>query len=316
MIPPLAVTMGDPDGIGPEIAAKLWRKKRAAGLRFFVVGDLEVLERQAPIASIADPVEVKEVFENALPVLPIAGATKADRVIAAIDKAAALAMTGKASGMVTNPIHKAGLYAAGFRDPGHTEYLARITRAKSRPVMMLAIPVLRVVPATIHIPLAQVPSQISQPLLLETAMTLSNSLTRDFGCMAPKIAIAGLNPHAGESGQIGTEEETIIKPAIAAMRAENIDAAGPFPADSLFHEAARARFDAILCMYHDQALIPLKTLDFAHGVNVTLGLDIVRTSPDHGTAFDIAGTGTANPDSLIAAIDLADLMARNRHAAG
>ena len=312
MTGPLAVTMGEPDGIGPEIAAKAWRAKGTGSPRFFVVGDLAVLGRQAPVAAITDPAETEAAFEKALPVLSISGETKASRVIAAIDTAAKLAMSGQAMGIVTNPIHKAGLYAAGFRDPGHTEYLARITGATARPVMMLTVPGLRVVPATIHIPLALVPSQISIALLLETASTLNASLIQDFGCTAPRIAIAGLNPHAGESGEIGTEERTIIIPAIAAMRAKGIDASGPFPADTLFHEAARINHDAVLCMYHDQALIPLKTLDFAHGVNVTLGLDIVRTSPDHGTAFDIAGLGKANPDSLIAALDLAAMIARNR----
>jgi 4-hydroxythreonine-4-phosphate dehydrogenase len=232
-------------------------------------------------------------------------------IIASIRRAVEFAQTGQASAIVTNPINKAGLYATGFNFPGHTEFLGHLTGA-ARPVMMLAVPGLRVVPATIHIPLTQVASNLSTELLIETLVIMDQALRQDFGLTNPRIAVAGLNPHSGETGTIGTEEQTIITPAINAALARGIKVRGPLPADSLFHEAARSGYDAVLCQYHDQALIPLKMLDFFGGVNITLGLPIVRTSPDHGTAYDIAGSGRADPRSLIAALQQAAIIAGNR----
>ena len=217
-----------------------------------------------------------------------------------------------ASALCTNPIHKKALKdGAGFAFPGHTEYLAHLSGA-ARPVMMLAAPALRVVPVTIHIPLAEVPAALTPALLEETLRITHAGLVADFGIAAPRIAVAGLNPHAGEGGAMGEEERTVIEPVLARLRAEGMALSGPLPADTMFHPAARARYDAAVCMYHDQALIPIKTVDFDGGVNVTLGLDFVRTSPDHGTAYDIAGTGTANPASLIAALGMARDMAAAR----
>jgi 4-hydroxythreonine-4-phosphate dehydrogenase len=327
--------MGEPAGIGGEITLMAWRAAQAEALPAFAVLDEAArLQRLAarlglsvPIAVIAKPSEAPAAFTHGLPVLnrPLAAAPapgcpdplNAPAVIAAIDEAADLVLTGEASAMVTNPIHKASLYAAGFSAPGHTEYLAaHIARRAGTPapipVMLLAIPGLRVVPVSIHLSLAEAVRSLTKDAIIETGRILARALRQDFGCPAPRIAVAALNPHAGESGTLGQEERQIIAPACAVLRAEGLAVEGPLPADTLFHEGARPRFDAVLCMYHDQALIPLKTLDFARGVNVTLGLPIIRTSPDHGTAFDIAGTGKADPASLIEAIKLADALARNR----
>ncbi|NNU80809.1 4-hydroxythreonine-4-phosphate dehydrogenase PdxA [Halovulum dunhuangense] len=323
MIPPVALTMGDPSGIGPEITCKAWERLRG-GQPFFVIGDAE-LYTGCPAERIATPEDAAAVMPRALPVLdlPLAAPALPGRAqpenaaatIESIDRAVAFAQAGRALGVVTNPITKKILVdGAGFAHPGHTEYLAALGGV-SRSVMMLAAPELRVVPATIHIALSDVPAALTAPLLRETLEILHDALIRDFGIPAPRIAVAGLNPHAGEGGMMGTEETTLITPLLEALRATGMDLRGPLPADTMFHAAARARYDAALCMYHDQALIPIKTLNFSGGVNVTLGLPFIRTSPDHGTAHDIAGRGMADPDSLIAAIGLASELGQRRRAA-
>jgi 4-hydroxythreonine-4-phosphate dehydrogenase len=328
MSAPLALTMGEPAGIGGEIALKAWLMRGEGVPAFFAIDDparLEALARDlgwnVPVRTIAAPREAAERFSEALPVLaqPLAhavtpgrcDAANAPAVIAAIDRAVALARAGDAAAIVTNPINKKCLYAAGFRHPGHTEYLAELAGG-AQPVMMLACPGLRVVPITIHLPLREVVAQLTPEAIIAAGRITAADLKRNFGIERPVLAVAGLNPHAGESGSIGREEIEIIGPALAVLRNEGIAVEGPFPADSLFHAAARRRYDAVLCMYHDQALIPLKTIDFDGGVNVTLGLPFIRTSPDHGTAFDIAGRGVANPTSLIAALKLAGEMAARR----
>jgi 4-hydroxythreonine-4-phosphate dehydrogenase len=233
-------------------------------------------------------------------------------VVDSIKQAVGLVQAGKAAAVVTNPIHKQTLYDGGFRFPGHTEYLADLAGGGITPVMMLACPGLRVVPVTVHLPLARVPAALTTAAIVHAGKITAAALRDDFAIARPRLAVAGLNPHAGEGGALGSEEIDIIAPAIDALRAAGIDVASPAPADTLFHPQARAGFDAALCMYHDQALIPLKTIDFDHGVNITLGLPFVRTSPDHGTAFDIAGTGRASPASLLAAITTASAMATAR----
>ncbi|SLN48304.1 4-hydroxythreonine-4-phosphate dehydrogenase PdxA [Oceanibacterium hippocampi] len=326
---PLALTMGEPAGIGPEITLKAWQARRERALPPFVaLADPDQLGRLAaglgldiPIAAIGDPAEAAALFDGALPVLalerPVAARpgrpdpADAALVLESIRRAVALAERSAVAGIVTNPINKAALYAAGFRHPGHTEYLAELTGG-ARPVMMLACPGLRVVPVTVHMALIEAAAALSAGLIVETGTILADALVRDFAISRPRIAIAGLNPHAGEGGALGREEIEIIAPAIAALRKRGVRIGDPAPADSLFHPAARARYDAVLCMYHDQALIPLKTIDFDNGVNITLGLPVIRTSPDHGTAFDIAGRGTASAASLIAALQSAAGIARNR----
>lgn len=318
---PLALTMGEPAGIGGEIAIGAWKALRASGPAFLLIDDAERLSG-APIRRIAAPEEAAAVFSEALPVLhrplprrPVPGRldpANAPAVIAAIDEAVALAKSGRVAGVVTNPIQKSALYAAGFAHPGHTEYLAELAGTGIPPVMLLACPELRVVPVTIHEPLRQAIARLTPGMIAEAARTTAAALRRDFGIAAPRLAVAGLNPHAGEDGTLGTEDRDIVAPAVAALRAEGIDARGPMPPDTMFTAKARPGYDAAICLYHDQALIPIKTLDMAGGVNVTLGLSIVRTSPDHGTALDIAGTGKANPSSLIAAIRMAAEIARNR----
>ncbi|MEM9139573.1 MAG: 4-hydroxythreonine-4-phosphate dehydrogenase PdxA [Pseudomonadota bacterium] len=322
--PPLAVTMGDPAGIGPEITAGAWQSRADLPV-FFALADPAVIAAVAPdlpVRIIAGPEEAEGAFQTALPVLPLAlpapvtpgqpNAGNAHATVSSIDQAVALCRSGAASGVVTNPIAKKVLYdGADFAYPGHTEYLAHLG-AVPRTVMMLAAPGLRVVPVTIHIALSQVPSALTTDLIVETAQITAKALARDFAIAAPRLALAGLNPHAGEGGAMGREEAEIIVPAIEILRAEGLCVAGPLPADTMFHAAARARYDAALTMYHDQGLVPVKMLDFANGVNVTLGLPFVRTSPDHGTAFDIAGLGTADPSSLIAAIRMAGEIARAR----
>lgn len=328
MSQPIIVTMGDPAGIGGEITLKAWRTLSGQGPAFAVLHDAAFLQHLArslaldvPVLPIAALNEADSAFARGLPVLnrPLSPAPKAGQpngahalaVIAAIDEAIELASSGAAAALVTNPIHKAGLYAAGFSAPGHTEYLAMRLRA-ARPVMMLAIPDLRVVPVSVHVSLADAVRTLTQQLIEATARALDVGLRQDFGIARPRIAIAALNPHAGEDGALGREEIEIIRPACAALLARGLRIEGPLPADTLFHEKMRGRFDVVVCMYHDQALIPLKTIDFARGVNITLGLPIIRTSPDHGTAFDIAGTGKADPSSLIEAIKLAARLAQNR----
>jgi 4-hydroxythreonine-4-phosphate dehydrogenase len=318
---PLALTMGEPAGIGPEITLAAWQALRATGPAFFLIGDPALLQG-APIARIAAPEEAAAVFPDALPVLPLAlaaparpghlDAANASAVIAAIEQAVAFAKAGRAAGVVTNPIQKSVLTAAGFPHPGHTEFLGELAGLGVPPVMMLACPELRVVPVTVHEALAKAIARLTPEMIIATSRIVDAALKRDFGITAPRLAIAGLNPHAGEAGTMGREEIDIIAPAIAALRAEGIDARGPMPPDTMFTALARPGYDVAICLYHDQALIPIKTIDMAGGVNVTLGLSIIRTSPDHGTALDIAGKGLADPASLIAAIRLAGDLAAKR----
>lgn len=322
--------MGEPAGIGGEIALKLWRQRAESQCpAFFMIDCPDRLQRlssalglEVPIQSIEEPEAAPAVFEKALPVYPIALAAAVApgqpdpanglAVLQAIEKACALAQAGQAAAVVTNPINKQVLYQSGFAHPGHTEFLAALMDGASAPVMMLACPELRVVPVTVHLPLAEAAARLSQAAITHCGRVTCQALKRDFGVAAPRLAVAGLNPHAGESGSIGREEIEIIGPAVETLRAEGYCVGDPAPADSLFHPAARARYDAVLCMYHDQALIPLKTIDFDRGVNITLGLPIVRTSPDHGTAFDIAGSGRADHRSLLEALRTADTMADAR----
>ncbi len=327
---PIALTAGDPAGIGPDITLATWERRLSDDLpAFALLGDPDHLKRRAelmgmrvPLAPISDISEATEIFARALPVLPVRSVpgieagqpyvAAAPAIIESIEAAVRLAMNGKARAVVTNPIAKHVLIAAGFAHPGHTEFLGALARAQGKhasPVMMLCGPDLRVVPVTIHIPLARVPVELSADRIVETARVTAAGLRRWFGIGRPRLAVTGLNPHAGEGGAMGNEEQTIIAPALALLRDEGLDVTGPHPADTLFHARARGRYDAAIAMYHDQALVPLKTLAFDEGVNVTLGLPFIRTSPDHGTAFDIAGTGTARPDSLIAALRLAARMA-------
>ncbi len=326
----LAVTMGEPAGIGGELTLIAWHRRKAEQTPpFFVIDDprrlsdlAQRLALDVPIAAIAAPSEAASRWPAALPVLPeplpeavIPGIPNPANTAAAhrsIARAVALAQASAGCAVVTNPINKKASYAAGLRFPGHTEYLADLAGIAHAPVMMLAAPQLRVVPATIHIPLAAVPGHLTVDLIAHCGRLTAAALVRDFNIAAPRLAFAGLNPHAGEDGAIGTEEAAIIEPAIARLAAEGVDVTGPWPADTMFHAAARQRYDAAICMYHDQALVPLKTLAFDLGVNTTLGLPFIRTSPDHGTAFDIAGTGTADPASLIAALRLATTLAANR----
>lgn len=328
---PLALSLGDPAGTGPEITARAWRALRESGPAFMVIGDRQALESapggSVPVQAVTRPEDAALVFADALPVLDIPLTTSvvagqpnpanAAAVIRWIETGVALALTGAASGLVTAPIAKAPLYAAGFGFPGHTEFLAELTAASRHdgargPVMMLTAADLRVALVTIHEPLAKVPGLLTVEKIVNAGLVTAQALRRDFGIAAPRLAVAGLNPHAGESGSLGREEIEVMAPAVRALRELGVEATGPSPADSLFHPEARARYDAVLCMYHDQALIPVKMLDFWGGVNVTLGLPIVRTSPDHGTGFDIAGRGLARPDSLIAAIRLAAEIAARR----
>ena len=319
---PIAVSIGEPAGIGPEIAVKAWQRL-GARLPFFVIGDLAHLAGfGAHPVPIARPQDAAHAALSGLPVLshPFAAPAVAGQpapenaagVIAAIARGVDLVMRGEASALTTLPIHKKALKdGAGFRFPGHTEYLAHLAGVETV-VMMLACPALRVVPATIHIPLSEVPAALNAGLLTDTIRITDAALRRDFGISRPRIAIAGLNPHAGEGGTMGREEDDLITPVIAALRAEGLTLSGPHSADTMFHAGARAQYDAAIAMYHDQALIPIKTIDFAGGVNVTLGLPFIRTSPDHGTAFDIAGTGRADPTSFIVALEMAALMAQAR----
>ena len=326
-MPPLAVTMGEPAGIGGDIVLAAWMA-RATLPAFFVIDDAERLRDLAarlglavPVVTIAAPEEADAVFPGALPVLhrPLTVPSRPGHpdtanvaaVTGAIETAVELARADRVSGIVTNPIHKATLYAGGFRHPGHTEFLAAL--AGDVPVaMMLATDGLRVVPVTIHLSLKDAIAALTTESIVTVGKVLAAALARDFGLAQPRIAVAGLNPHAGEDGAMGEEDAGIVAPAVAALQALGVDAVGPLAPDTMFHTEARATYDAALCMYHDQALIPLKTLDFFGGVNITLGLPFVRTSPDHGTAFDLAGTGKARPESLMAAIRCAAQMAAHR----
>jgi 4-hydroxythreonine-4-phosphate dehydrogenase len=334
---PLGVTMGDPCGIGPEITLRAYQHRRDYGLApFAVYGTADVFTDRArmlgfdtAIETVNSAQDARSVFARALPVIagPISAravpgvpdAKTAPATIAAIERAVADAAAGHIRAVVTNPIAKAVLYEAGFQHPGHTEFLAELASRHwpgkhYHPVMMLASEPLKVVPLTIHIPLKSVPPLITRGLILETVYITSEALRRDFGIPMPRIAVAGLNPHAGEGGSIGTEDRDIIAPAIRDLVREGLAVTGPHSADTLFHAEARRAYDAVVAMYHDQALIPIKTLAFDDGVNVTLGLPFVRTSPDHGTAFDIAAKGTASAASLIAAIKMADAIATRRKA--
>lgn len=323
---PIAVSMGDPAGIGPEIIAKAWATRNAHALPPFVAfGDHRAIRRiwDGPIAAVEDLREARAVFDTALPVLGVEDAGDivpgqpdgegARCALHALEMAAGLVRSGAARALVTGPVSKSQLYQIGFTHPGQTEFVAeRCGIAADNAVMMLAGPSLRVVPITTHVPLSAVSGLLSIDLVVAKARATHRGLIRNFGIAAPRLVIAGLNPHAGENGAIGREEIEILEPAIEVLRAEGIDITGPFAADTLFHPRARARYDAVLCCYHDQALVPLKTLHFDEGVNITLGLPIVRTSPDHGTAFAIAGQDVAEPGAMIAAIAMAGAAAARR----
>ena len=325
---PLALTMGDPAGIGGECTLRAWLARRDA-YPFVALDDpthLNDLARRlrlhVPIIPVGDAEAAVRAFPDGLPVLsiPLANpprpgvpdAANAPGIVGSITRAVAMALNGQAGGVVTNPINKAALYATGFAYPGHTEFLAALTGVSGQEVMMLASPLLRVVPVTVHVSLREAIAKLSPALIAAAARTTAAALIRDFGIARPRLAVAGLNPHAGEQGALGGEEALLVQPAIEMLLAEGLDVSGPWPPDTMFTRVARTRYDAAICLYHDQALIPLKTLDMDHGVNVTLGLPIVRTSPDHGTAYDIAGKGNADPTSLIAALDLAAELARRR----
>ncbi|MBX9732160.1 MAG: 4-hydroxythreonine-4-phosphate dehydrogenase PdxA [Sphingomonas sp.] len=330
MLAPIAVSMGDPAGIGPEVAAKAWARRHEHGLApFFAVGDVRAIEKiwDGPVERVSDPADAAALFETALPVLSIQDAGDitpgepdvdgARCALHALELAVGLTRSGAAGALVTGPVSKAQLYQIGFTDPGQTEFVAeRCGISRENTVMMLAGPTLRVVPITTHVALASVSELLSVELIIAKARVTARGLTRNFGIEHPRLALAGFNPHAGEQGAMGREEIDILRPAIEALRAEGIDIIGPLPADTMFHPRGRARFDTALCCYHDQALIPLKTLHFDDGVNITLGLPIVRTSPDHGTAFDIAGKNLAEPGAMIAAIQLAASAAIRRAAQG
>ena len=320
MTAPIALSCGDPAGIGPEIAAKAWSELRGT-CPFFFIGDATHLPQGIPVSRISDPAEALDVCAAALPVLHMdfparnlpgqPAPANAPSVIAAIEQGVSLVQSGAASALCTAPIHKKALIdGAGFAYPGHTEFLAALA-GRDRVVMMLASDQLRVVPATIHIALSEVPTILTPDLLRDTIAITAKGLRTQFGITHPRIAIAGLNPHAGEGGKMGQEELDWIAPLIADISEDTYTVTGPHPADTMFHAAARTRYDAAIAMYHDQALIPIKTLDFDRGVNVTLGLPFIRTSPDHGTALDIAGKGIAAPTSLIEALKLAQRMAKS-----
>jgi 4-hydroxythreonine-4-phosphate dehydrogenase len=325
---PLAVTMGEPAGVGGELTLKAWLARTDASRVFFALDDparLAVLARglglDMAIKEIDHPAAAAAVFRTALPVMAVGlnaparpgqpDIANAAATLKSIELAACQAKAGTIAGFATNPIQKKILQDAGFRHPGHTEFLAALAGG-AEVAMMLACPELRVVPATIHLSLAEAVRALDPATILRAGRIAAASLTSLFGITRPRLAVAALNPHAGEQGTMGDEEARIISPAVVALRKDGIEVRGPVPADTLFHPAARKTYDAAICMYHDQALIPIKTIDFSGGVNVTLGLPFVRTSPDHGTALDIAGTGRADPTSLIAALAMADDMARRR----
>ena len=324
---PFALSMGDPAGIGPEITIKAWRALRASPNHAFAVIAPPAIFSDVPHRIISNISDASAVFGNVLPVLAIDGpvgivgkptSKNAPSVISSIDRAVSLCLSGQADGVVTNPIAKHVLYEAGFRFPGHTEFLGDLAQGHDTPyapgpVMMLAAQDLRVGLATVHVPLKSAAAQLSTDTILRTARVMLGALEIDFGAKNPRLALTGLNPHAGEDGALGREEIEIINPAAHILREEGFDVTNAQPADTLFHAEARQGYDAVLAMYHDQGLIPVKTLDFHGGVNITLGLPFVRTSPDHGTAFGIAGQGVARPDSLIAAIKKAREIANNRH---
>jgi len=323
---PLALTLGEPAGIGPDITLAVWQRREELALPpFYLLADPDFLARRAqqlgldvPLC-VVEPDAAAKIFPTALPVVALAERVTAEpgqpdqssgpAAIASIRRAVADVFAGRAHAVVTNPVAKAVLYRTGFAEPGHTEFLAKLaqeaTGRAAHPVMMLWSPELAVVPVTIHLPVREVPQRLTADLIVETGRIVARGLRERFGIARPRLALAGLNPHAGEDGSLGEEDAAVVAPAVERLRREGIDARGPLPADTMFHAAARRTYDAALAMYHDQALIPIKTLAFDHAVNVTLGLPFVRTSPDHGTAFDIAGSGRANPASLVAALKLA-----------
>ncbi|MES2193042.1 MAG: 4-hydroxythreonine-4-phosphate dehydrogenase PdxA [Pseudomonadota bacterium] len=329
MAKPLALTSGEPAGIGPDITIKAWLRRDELKLpAFYLVGDCDSVGKRAELLGLkvklaeVRPEEAAAAFADALPVVAtglVATArpgqpdgSSAEAALASIRQAVADVAAGRASAVVTNPIAKSVLYRAGFRHPGHTEFLAELAASGGRapqPVMMLWSPSLAVVPVTIHVSLREAIAQLSSELIVSTARIAVADLKARFGLTSPRLAVSGLNPHAGEDGSLGLEDQAIVAPAIDILRGEGIEVRGPLPADTMFHEAARKTYDCAICMYHDQALIPIKTIAFEDAVNVTLGLPFIRTSPDHGTAFDIAGSGRANPSSLIAALRLAARMA-------
>jgi 4-hydroxythreonine-4-phosphate dehydrogenase len=331
---PLALTFGEPAGIGPDVTIEAWLRRKELKLpAFYLLGDREFLDNRATALGLkirfADvrAEDALDAFADALPVVTTGYAatarpgqpdgTSADAAMSSIRQAVADVVAGRASAVVTNPIAKSVLYRAGFRFPGHTEFLAELAAnggPPPQPVMMLWSPVLAVVPVTIHLSLREAIAQLSSDLIVTTVRIVNSALKAHFGLANPRLAVSGLNPHAGEDGSLGAEDQSIVAPAVDMLRADGIQIRGPLPADTMFHEAARKTYDCAICMYHDQALIPVKTLAFDDAVNVTLGLPFIRTSPDHGTAFDIAGTGRANPSSLIAALRLAARLAAARPA--
>jgi 4-hydroxythreonine-4-phosphate dehydrogenase len=327
--------MGEPGGVGPDLTQAIWRERKRLEIPpFYLLADPNFITDRARQLGIDCPIEAAgprdahAIFRTALPVVPLAATVvaqpgradpgNATAVVEAIARAVGDVRSGDAAALVTNPISKQSLYAAGFRHPGHTEFLGTLSAAwtgfTARPVMMLAGPELRAVPVTIHIPLRDVADALTEELIVETGRIVAGDLRRRFALPRPRLAVAGLNPHAGEGGALGMEDRTIIAPAIDKLRADGIEVIGPLSADAMFHRAARTGYDAAICMYHDQALIPAKTLSFSETVNVTLGLAFVRTSPDHGTAFDLAGTGRADPSSLAAALRLAAELVANESA--
>jgi 4-hydroxythreonine-4-phosphate dehydrogenase len=330
MTGPLALTLGEPAGIGPDITLAAWERRAELGLPpFYLLADPDFVAERARVIGLQVPLRVTEAkdathaFASALPVVPLAekvaampgkpDASSGPAAIASIRRAVADVFAGRAHAVVTNPVAKAVLYRTGFAEPGHTEFLAKLaqeyTGRPAQPVMMLWSEELAVVPVTIHLPVRDVPQALTTDLIVTTGRIVARDLSARFGIARPRLVLAGLNPHAGEEGALGKEDHAVVAPAVAQLRAKGIDARGPLPADTMFHAAARRTYDAALAMYHDQALIPIKTLAFDTAVNVTLGLPFVRTSPDHGTAFDIAGTGRADPTSLIAALRLAARLA-------
>ena len=340
----LAISMGEPAGIGTELIFKAYRALKDSGLVFYTIDDPERLQGLPErltggtnAIAISSAGEALAAFGEGLPVLPLPlgpkesladvklgspQAATAPAVISSIEQGVAACASGEASALVTLPIQKSVLQEAGFQFPGHTEFLGELTAnsplppgSTRGPVMMLAADAFRTVPVTVHVSLARVPQELTTALIVERGLVTAQSLTRDFGITAPRLAVAGLNPHAGEDGRMGTEDRDVIAPAVAELQAAGVNAFGPLPGDTMFHAEARERYDAALAMYHDQALIPIKTVAFHDAVNVTIGLPIVRTSPDHGTGLDIAGQGIARADSLIASINMAAAMAEARETA-
>ena len=326
---PTILTMGEPSGIGGEIALKAWQFGRSKLSPFCMIDSPNRLQKisdsmnlQVDIVEISRVEETSKIFEKALPVLPITlpgkiipgelNSLNNPAVLLAIKRATELTQSGRAVAMVTNPIHKNALYQSGFAYPGHTEYIANLANIKTEPVMMLVSDRLRVIPITRHVGMQKAINMLGSEIIVKTALIANKALKQDFGISNPRIAIAALNPHAGEGGMLGDEEEIFIRPAISILKEKGLSVTGPTPSDTLFHNEARKSYDVVLCMYHDQALIPIKTLDFGTAVNVTLGLPFIRTSPDHGTALNIAGKGCANEQSLIAAIRVAGKMATTR----